>query len=123
MYTKCYLTLNEVSKVGKDTVNYLTPDTLVSFAGVNLLSYSSKNALLMLRGGKKMQVYNILSEWSVLIMKPLFPLMEIKKRTVYLGPSEMRLGEENIFRHTALKYTSYSRSDSICYATSNLKNK
>lgn len=49
--------------------------------------------------------------------------MEIKERKVYQGPGEMHLGEENIFRHTALKYTSYSRSDSVFYVISNWKNK
>lgn len=47
-----YVTLLEVSKVGQDTGNYLTPDTLLPFAAVNLLTYSSKKAF-MLREGKK----------------------------------------------------------------------
>lgn len=43
---ECYVTLLEVSKVGQDTGNYLTPDTLLSFAAVSLLTYSSKKAFL-----------------------------------------------------------------------------
>lgn len=50
---KCYVTLHEVSKVGKDTENYLTPDTLLSFPAVNHCSTQVKMHFFMVREEKK----------------------------------------------------------------------